>query len=724
MQKQRINIFMTKLFLAVLIILTASMFSYKKINEIVFKGSSVSQDVQTGDSIVLSVSSFNKNNSKQATYDVKWLKKPTDSKAVITLDKNGQASFTTDSDGIYEIAVLTKLDGKIISVDNKNTISINASSTNLPPVANAGKNQEVILSKVVILDGTLSFDPNKDQLSYKWFIIKQPDNNIPDIKNQKSAKAILVPSVEGEYVIGLVVNDGKLQSEVSTVTINVCTTQCEQTNQKPVAHAGEKQIVSLDQIVNLNGSESYDPDGKELKYLWYIISKPATSKATLANFDSVVSIFKPDIAGEFTFGLVVNDNKYDSDPATVVVKVTSDNLPPIAQAGPDMTVPRGGIIALDGTKSFDKDNDPLTYNWTIVSSPMGNALMLDDPFAEIVKFEAHTIGSYVFDLEVSDGKNVSRPSRIVVTVTDNATEKPIADAGNDLSVLIPNFVKLDGSKSKSSYNFEEDSSDQLVFLWNIIDTPSESKVQLLGANTVSPSFRPDLPGVYRIQLIVSYGDVKSVPDEVIVSVMGHIPLKLNPPPIANAGKNQIAYLASTVELNGSKSGDPLGRPVTYKWSLIKRPLGSKAELADYSSANTTFIPDLPGIYTYELTINNGVMSKSDQITIKSKEDIGIFEWTPESGPQYNFKNRLIIVNKLTDEKFNIDLPMTEKSYRLKNELKYKTPYTLSRLKCTQDVTTMEAKNCPTDIKTVVTNCCTPPYTIHITLLNKETDEVF
>ena len=59
MQKQRINIFMTKLFLAVLIILTASMFSYKKINEIVFKGSSVSQDVQTGDSIVLSVSSFN-----------------------------------------------------------------------------------------------------------------------------------------------------------------------------------------------------------------------------------------------------------------------------------------------------------------------------------------------------------------------------------------------------------------------------------------------------------------------------------------------------------------------------------------------------------------------------------------------------------------------------------------------------------------------------------------
>ena len=719
---------MTKLFLAVLIILTASMFSYKKINEIVFKGTSVSQDVRTGDSVVLSVSSFNKNDSKQTTYDVKWLKKPTDSKAVITLDKNGQASFTTDSDGTYEIAVLTKLDGKIISVDNKNTISINASSENLPPVANAGKHQEVILSKVVILDGTLSFDPNKDQLSYKWFIIKQPDNNVPNIKNQKSVKAALIPSVEGEYVIGLVVNDGKLQSEVSTVTINVCTTKCEQTNQKPVAHAGEKQIVSLDQIVNLNGSESYDPDGNELKYLWYIISKPLTSKSTLSNFDSVISCFKPDVAGEYTLGLVVNDNKFDSDPATVVVKVTLDNLPPIAQAGTDITVKRGGIVVLDGTKSFDKDNDPLTYNWTIVSSPMNNDLMLDDPFSDITRFEARSIGSYVFDLEVSDGKSVSRPSRVVITVTDNNTiEKPIADAGNDISILIPNFAKLDGSKSKSIDNLDENSSEQLIFRWSIIDTPSESKIQLQGANTVSPSFRPDLLGVYKIQLIVSDGDVQSDPDEVMVKVMGHIPPNPNTPPIAKAGKNQIAYLTSMVELNGSNSGDPLGRRLTYKWSLIKSPQGSKAILTDYVSAKTSFIPDVPGIYTYELTVNNGVSSKSDQISIRVKEDIGTFEWMPEpaSGAENNFKNRLLIEDKLTGEKFKIDLSITEKSFHLTNELKYKTPYTVSRLKCTKDVTKLEAKVCPLeDKKTVAANCCTQPFTISITLINKETDEVF
>ena len=727
MQKKSINKLISQFFLIALIILTASMFSYKKINEIVFKGSSVHKEVQTGDFVVLSVSSFKKNVSKNTTYDAKWLKKPTNSKAVITFDKNGQASFTTDSDGIYEIAILTKLDGKIISVDNKNTISINASSENLPPVANAGKHQEVILSKVVMLDGTLSFDPNKDQLSYKWFIIKQPDNNVPNIKNQKSVKAILVPSVEGEYVIGLVVNDGKLQSEVSTVTINVCTTKCEQSDQKPVAHAGEKQIVPIDQIVNLNGSESYDPDGKELKYLWYIISKPPTSKITLSNFDSEVSSFKPDVAGEYTFGLVVNDSKYDSDPATSVVKVSSDNIPPIAQAGSDITVKRGEIVVLDGTKSFDKDNDPLTYSWTIVSSPMNSDLILDDPCADITKFEARQNGAYIFDLEVSDGKNVSQPSRIVITVADKATVKPIADAGNDLSVLIPNFAKLDGSKSKSIDNLDENSSEQLIFRWSIIDTPSESKIQLQGANTVSPSFRPDLLGVYKIQLIVSDGDVQSDPDEVMVKVMGHIPPNPNTPPIAKAGKNQIAYLTSMVELNGSNSGDPLGRRLTYKWSLIKSPQGSKAILTDYVSAKTSFIPDVPGIYTYELTVNNGVSSKSDQISIRVKEDIGTFEWMPEpaSGAENNFKNRLLIEDKLTGEKFKIDLSITEKSFHLTNELKYKTPYTVSRLKCTKDVTKLEAKVCPLeDKKTVAANCCTQPFTISITLINKETDEVF
>src|SRR5436190_8364288 len=59
--------------------------------------------------------------------------------------------------------------------------------------------------------------------------------------------------------------------------------------------------------------------------------------------------------------------KKDNTPDTSVQPV---NKPPIANAGRDtsITLPTTHVI-LDGSKSSDPDNRPLTYKWTKISGP-------------------------------------------------------------------------------------------------------------------------------------------------------------------------------------------------------------------------------------------------------------------------------------------------------------------------------------------------------------------
>jgi hypothetical protein len=46
------------------------------------------------------------------------------------------------------------------------------------------------------------------------------------------------------------------------------------------------------------------------------------------------------------------------------------NNVPISHAGDDATVEGGVLVTLDGTHSWDSDNDPLTYSWTQTEDPL------------------------------------------------------------------------------------------------------------------------------------------------------------------------------------------------------------------------------------------------------------------------------------------------------------------------------------------------------------------
>ncbi|MDB4956509.1 MAG: Chitinase [Myxococcales bacterium] len=75
-------------------------------------------------------------------------------------------------------------------------------------------------------------------------------------------------------------------------------------------------------------------------------------------------------------------------------------------------------------------------------------------------------------------------------------------------------------------------------------------------------------------------------------------------PISNAGTGSSYPLGATVTLDGSRSFDPDGTILAYRWSILQRPTGSTAVPLDANAAATTFAPDHVGTYRLRLLVSD------------------------------------------------------------------------------------------------------------------------
>jgi hypothetical protein len=289
-----------------------------------------------------------------------------------------------------------------------------------------------------------------------------------------------------------------------------------------------------------------------------------------------------------------------------VVAPSSANTPPVADAGPDQTVPVGASVQLDGSGSSDADGDSLTFAWTLESMPPGSGASLADPTALHPTFVADLPGSYTARLIVNDGTNDSAPDLVVITTVNSA---PVADAGADQSVFLGDTVALDGSGSADA------DGDALTYTWAFASRPAGSVAVLSDPSADDPTFVVDLPGSYVVQLVVHDGTTASPPDSVTITTG-------NSPPVADAGQDRAVFVAETVTLSGAGSSDPDGDPLSFSWSLTTRPAGSAATLSNTASVSPSFVADLPGTYLAQLIVNDGSAdSAPDTVTITARQPL-------------------------------------------------------------------------------------------------------
>jgi hypothetical protein len=120
------------------------------------------------------------------------------------------------------VASLIVNDGKVDSVAVATTITVE--SANAAPVANAGNAQTVAAGATATLSGAASTDADGDRLTYKWTLTSVPAASTTALLSLATTSApTLRTDVVGVYVLTLVVNDGRADSAVATVSVTATT---------------------------------------------------------------------------------------------------------------------------------------------------------------------------------------------------------------------------------------------------------------------------------------------------------------------------------------------------------------------------------------------------------------------------------------------------------------------------------------------------------------------
>lgn len=314
-----------------------------------------------------------------------------------------------------------------------------SSSSNTPtapinnrPVANAGVDAEVNTGESYALDGSNSSDANGDTLTYKWTIISKPEESNLIFNSSSSPTLIFTPDVDGEYQIGLVVNDGSLDSISNTVIITSTTP-----NIAPIANAGADSSVVVNTSYILDGSGSTDENNSQLTYIWNITDKPDGSNIELNEpFTSTESnaSFTPDFIGDYIISLTVNDGELTSNIDNIIITAVSANIAPIANAGEDQTIETGSTIALDASASTDPNGDTLTYIWNVTSKPETSTKLLNsstETSLPTINLTADVDGEYTVTVTVTDGELISEPSTVTITAFTPNRAPQLSIEGNN-----------------------------------------------------------------------------------------------------------------------------------------------------------------------------------------------------------------------------------------------------------------------------------------------------
>jgi len=381
-------------------------------------------------------------------------------------------------------------------------------TTNVAPTANPGTSQNVLVGAVVSMDGSASKDPDGGTLTFKWTLIGKPVGSAATLTNSSYPNPKFTADLAGNYVLSLVVNDGKKDSAVASVSVTATTA-----NAAPVANAGSNQSVTIGSTVTLDGTASSDANNDSLTYKWTLQSKPSNSSATLSSLTSAKPTFKADLAGTYVATLVVNDGKANSDVAVVSVLASVANSLPVAKAGATQNVVVGTSVTLDGTGSTDANGDLLTYKWSLLYKPTGSLASLASATSSKPTFTADTVGTFVVSLVVNDGKADSAEVSSTTVIAEALNAAPVANAGAAQTVLIGATVTLTGAASTDA------NADKLTYKWVLTTRPTGSTATLSSTSVVSPTFKADVAGVFVASLIVNDGKLDSAVSTVPISAV-------------------------------------------------------------------------------------------------------------------------------------------------------------------------------------------------------------
>ena len=287
--------------------------------------------------------------------------------------------------------------------------------------------------------------------------------------------------------------------DTATVTLTVTAV-----NDPPVADAGPDQTATVGEEVAFDGSGSWDVDNDPLSYLWVFVSRPDGSTAAFDDATRVTPTFTADVSGDYTVELTVDDGNGATDTDEVTVTASeAPNTAPVADANGPYTGTAGSAVSFDGSGSFDLDGTIVSYVWDFGDDSTGSGVAPDHTYP--------TPGPYTVTLTVTDDDGATATDTTNADITEAPNTAPVANAGPDQGGTVGDTVALDGSGSSDVDN------DPLTFAWIFLARPPGSAASLTDPTSVAPSFTPDLPGDYTIELTIDDGNGGTATDTVTIT---------------------------------------------------------------------------------------------------------------------------------------------------------------------------------------------------------------
>jgi hypothetical protein len=221
----------------------------------------------------------------------------------------------------------------------------------------------------------------------------------------------------------------------------------------------------------------------------------------------------------------------DSERAKVRFRIFMPNLPPVADAGPDVQTPEGFDITLDGSGSFDPEGKPLTYSWDLD----GDGACDDSSGTDRPTFtRVGDDGITVVKICVMDEAGLTAEDTAVVEVTNVA---PAIEVGDPSAIAENTAVTVAGRIRDPGW---------LDSLSATIDWGDGSPVQNLPGTAENE--RPDATLTFSVSHI--YGDNGTYPVTVCAADDDTMPCNSIAVTVTNVDPTATIDTSGTVSVNG------------------------------------------------------------------------------------------------------------------------------------------------------------------------------
>jgi O-glycosyl hydrolase len=239
--------------------------------------------------------------------------------------------------------------------------------------------------------------------------------------------------------------------------------------------AGSDYLAAPASTTNLTASAT-DPELDPITYAWTIASQPPGANVALATPNAAqTQATGLSVPGDYAFNCAISDPTHTVNRA-VRLTAFAGNQPPVPidvhNRIPVMVILPNSTTQLRAG-GWDLENDPLTYQWSIVSQPPGATANLSTPTQARCDLSNLTVpGDYVFRFELSDPTHTVSENLTVPVYPANPSAPVISSA-----TASPNTLKLPDNRTSLTAMTSDPDGNMISHWWSVKSKPA-------GANPV------------------------------------------------------------------------------------------------------------------------------------------------------------------------------------------------------------------------------------------------